>query len=77
MTAGWDWQFVAVTLAALWGAWLLLRPLLSRKAGPKTGACGSCSSSGCTKDSAVSGSGLVSLGGGNRQRSAEPPQALK
>lgn len=61
--AGLDWQFAAVTLAALWGAWILLRPLLpSRKTGRKTGACASCSS-GCEKTSA-SEPGLVSLGGG-------------
>ncbi len=63
-----DWQFAIVTLAALWGAWILLRPLLSsRKASGKSGACGSCSSS-CAKDSAGGGSGLVSLGGGTRPR---------
>ena len=62
--AGWDWQFAIVTLAALWGAWILLRPLLpSRKTRPKTGACASCSS-GCEKDPAGE-PGLVSLGGGN------------
>ena len=63
---GWDWQFAAVTLAALWGGWVLLRPLLARKAGPKSGACGSCSSS-CAKGS-VGESGLVSLGSGTRPR---------
>lgn len=65
--AGWDWQFVAVTLAALWGGWVLLRPLLPwRRAGKSTGTCGSCSST-CTKGSAAAGgsSGLVSLGGAN------------
>lgn len=61
--AGLDWQFAIVTLAALWGAWILLRPLLpSRKPRRKTGACASCSS-GCEKAPARE-PGLVSLGGG-------------
>jgi len=49
--AGFDWQFVVVTLAAVCGGLVLLRPLWqlrSSKDAPKpTGACGRCSSPGC------------------------------
>ena len=36
-----DWQFYVVTLAALAGAWLVVRPFLGSK---KEGGCPSCSS---------------------------------
>ena len=59
MTAGFDWQFVVVTLAAVWGGWVLLRPLW-RERGKKTGtSCGRCSSPDCTKGAA---SDLVRIG---------------
>ncbi|HJX26421.1 MAG TPA: hypothetical protein VJ885_00800 [Thermoanaerobaculia bacterium] len=71
-----DWQFVIVTLAALWGGWILLRPLwASRKSEKPVGACGRCSSASCKPAEASgasgvsasfsgSGSGLVSIGSG-------------
>jgi FAD:protein FMN transferase len=46
-----DGQFVVVTLAALWGGWILLRPLLRRRGARKNvGACGHCASPGCTQE---------------------------
>ena len=86
MSAGFDGQFVIVTLAAAWGAWILLRPLwASRKSGKPTGACGNCSSAACkpverAEASAAfsgsgSGSGLVAIGSGSprRTKSTAPP----
>ena len=64
---GFDWQFVAVTLAALWGGWVLLRPLWRDRGSKKpTGACGRCSSADCTKqpDAGGSAAGLVRIGRG-------------
>jgi hypothetical protein len=61
-----DPQFLVVTLAALWGGWILLRPLLRWRSEKKTGACGRCSSPGCAADAAPKGSGLVTLGSGSR-----------
>jgi hypothetical protein len=66
-----DPQFVIVTLAALWGAWILLRPLAragrEKKPASGAGACGRCSSPAC---SAPPGPGdgpkLVSLGSGKK-----------
>jgi hypothetical protein len=69
---GFDWQFVIVTLAALWGAWVLLRPFLpSRKGKPSStasGACARCSAGTpcASKTGAKEGSGLVTLGSGRR-----------
>jgi hypothetical protein len=60
-----DWQFVAVTLAAAWGGWVLLRPLWpTRSAKKNTGACGRCSSPDCTKppDPGSGATGLVRIG---------------
>jgi hypothetical protein len=37
-----DWQFAVVTLAALWGAWAILRPLLRWRAARKAAACPRC-----------------------------------
>lgn len=71
--SGLDWQFVIVTLAAAWGAWILLRPLwASRKSEKPVGACGRCSSASCKPAEASeasaafsgSGSGLVAIGSG-------------
>jgi hypothetical protein len=66
--AAFDWQVLAVTLAALVGAVVLLRPLLaSRRAKTESGACGRCSSAACGKESAVPAggpTGLVTLGAG-------------
>lgn len=86
MSAGFDGQFVIVTLAAAWGAWILLRPLwASRKSGKPTGACGNCSSAACKPveraeaaafSSSGSGSGLVAIGSGSPRRAkgaAGPP----
>jgi hypothetical protein len=84
---GLDWQFVIVTLAALWGGWILLRPLwASRKSGKPVGACGRCSSASCTGVTperseastafSGSGSGLVAIGSGSPRKpkvSAAPP----
>ena len=64
-SAGLDWQFVIVTLAAAWGGWVLLRPLLpARDAKKPAGACGRCSSPECTKEADAGASGLVTLGSG-------------
>jgi len=66
--AGLDWQFVAVTLAAAWGGWVLLRPLWKTHGAKKAGgACGHCSSPGCTQGAAPGASGLVRLGSGVRR----------
>lgn len=63
--AGIDWQFVVVTLAALFGGWVLLRPLWQPRGSKKpTGACGRCSSPDCTKPPASGETGLVRLGSG-------------
>ena len=65
--AGFDWQFVVVTLAAVFGGWVLLRPLWQLRGSKKpTGACGRCSSPGCTKppDSGPEATSLVRLGSG-------------
>lgn len=67
-----DPQFVIVTLAALWGAWILLRPLArawrEKKPGAEgTGACGRCSSPACSVPPASDGGPkLVSLGSGKK-----------
>lgn len=72
-----DWQFLVVTAAALWGVWILLRPFLPRRrkeeeegaaaACPRCTASGSCASraSGRTGNAGVGGSGLVTLGSGS------------
>jgi hypothetical protein len=89
VSAGFDGQFVIVTLAAAWGAWVLLRPLwASRKGGKPTGACGNCSSVACkpveraeasaafSSSGSGSGSGLVAIGSGAPRRAkgaAGPP----
>ena len=64
---GFDWQFVVVTLAALGGGWILLRPLWPSRGDKKAvGACGHCSSAACkTKEPAREASaGLVRIGSG-------------
>lgn len=61
-----DPQFLVVTLAALWGGWILLRPLLRWRSEKKTGACGRCSSPGCV-EAAPKSPELVTLGSGRRQ----------
>ena len=89
MSAGFDGQFVIVTLAAAWGAWMLLRPLWASRKGQKpAGACGNCSSAACKPverpqaSAAFSGSGsssgseLVAIGVGSPRRAksaATPP----
>ena len=66
--AGFDWQFVVVTLAAAWGGWVLLRPLWQLRGSSASkkpvGACGHCSSPGCTKqpDPGPGATGLVRIG---------------
>jgi hypothetical protein len=69
--AGFDWQFVVVTLAAVWGGWMLLRPLWRSRGDRKTatGACGRCSSAACTsKPGPAASTRLVGIGsGGLRQ----------
>jgi len=70
MSFGVDWQFVIVTLAALWGAWILLRPLLpARRAKPASGACARCSAgSRCASMVGAGGTAvLVPLGSGSRR----------
>jgi len=57
---GFDWQFVVVSLAAAWGGWVLLRPLLRfRGAKKNTGACGRCSSPDCTTEKKGTGGVLL------------------
>ncbi len=65
-SVGIDPQFLIVTLAALWGGWILLRPLLAWRSRKKpTGACGRCSSSACVTPPAQDpGARLVTLGAG-------------
>lgn len=69
MSFGLDWQFVIVTLAALWGAWVLLRPFLpSRKKKQAEGSCARCSAgTPCASNGARGTSGLVTLGSGSRK----------
>ena len=64
--AGFDWQFVIVTLAAAWGGWVLLRPLWRSRGGKRAaGACGHCSFAACGKKPVPdTSSGLVRLGSG-------------
>lgn len=65
-----DWQFLIVTLAALWGAWVLLRPFLpSRKKREAEGSCARCSAgTPCASNGAArETSGLVTLGSGSRK----------
>ena len=64
-----DWQFLAVTAAALWGLWILLRPFLPRRRKEQEeaaggAACPRCSASGSCASAAAKagGSGLVTLG---------------
>lgn len=74
---GFDWQFLVVTAAALWGLWILLRPFLPRRrkdqeeaggaACPRCSASGSCASS-TAKSGGSGGSGLVTLGSGGMGR---------
>jgi len=63
---GFDWQFVVVTLAALCGGLVLLRPLWQLRGAKKpTGACGRCSSPDCTRQAEPgAGAGLVRIGRG-------------
>jgi len=64
-----DWQFLVVTAAALWGAWVLLRPLFAkRKTNETGGACPRCASgTACaTKTERGAESKLVTLGSGSR-----------
>lgn len=69
-----DWQFLVVTAAALWGMWILLRPFLPRRrkdeeeaaACPRCTASGSCASKPARAEGA--GSGLVTLGSGGLSR---------
>jgi len=73
---GLDWQFVIVTLAALWGAWILLRPLLAaRRAKPASGACARCSAgTPCASKGGVrESSGLVTLGSISRVGCSDGP----
>lgn len=37
-----DWQFYAVTILALWGAWMVARPFLPSK--KRSGGCPTCAS---------------------------------
>lgn len=77
-STGFDWQFLVVTAAALWGLWILLRPFLPRRRKDEeaaAGACPRCTASGSCASSAAksggSGSGLVTLGSGGMTRMAQ------
>jgi hypothetical protein len=74
--AGFDWQFMIVTLAALGGCWILLRPLwvslsvgkaAGKIAGKTMGACSRCPSAACKQEPVPeASSGLVRIGSGRR-----------
>lgn len=58
-----DWQFWAVSAAALAGAWLALRPLVAAKRKPSGGACSNCALGARTVHSSkATNDSLVSLG---------------
>ena len=61
-----DWQFWVVTVAALLGAWRVLRTLLAVARTPKgeTPACPGCDSCGAASSAPARGEGLVQLGAG-------------
>ncbi len=75
-----DGQFAAVTLAALWGGWILLRPLLllrgKKKGEGRTAACAHCASgAACATGAAGAGQArLVTLGSGPRRKT--PPEGV-
>lgn len=78
-----DWQFYVVTVAALWGAWRFLSPLLPRRPGAAAAPCGSCASgaAACARKpetAALTASPgpnapLVKIGAGRPPGSAVPP----
>jgi hypothetical protein len=72
LIGGLDWQFVIVTLAALWGAWILLRPFLpARRKKPASGASGACAR--CSAGTpCASKTGLVTLGSGRKAPDGTP-----
>jgi hypothetical protein len=64
-----DWQFLVVTAAALWGAWVLLRPLLAKRKDEAGGAaCPRCASGNAcaSKTERDAETKLVTLGSGSR-----------
>lgn len=64
---GFDWQFLVVSLAALWGAWALLRPLLRWRAARKRAlpACARCAAGeSCGTAEPAKNGGLVTIGAG-------------
>ena len=54
-----DWQFYAVTVAAVGGGWLVVKPLLARR-GKSAQGCSNCTFG--TKTAAPEPSNLVQLG---------------
>lgn len=65
--ARFDWQFVIVSLAALWGAWAILRPLLRSRAARRaeSAACAHCSAGhACAAPKVAANDSLVTLGAG-------------
>jgi hypothetical protein len=62
-----DWQFAVVTLAALWGAWAVLRPILRWRATKRAAACAHCASGNpCATEKPEAGPKLVRIGEGRR-----------
>lgn len=74
-----DWQFAAVTLAALWGAWALLRPLLRWRAAKRAAACPHCAAGdACAAQPASAPAGsqpLVQIGAGRVRPAPSGPSA--
>jgi len=76
---GFDWQFVVVSLAALWGGWALLKPLLRFRAAKRANAspaCARCAAGEtCGTAEPSPNEGLVTLGAGRvaRTSGAKPP----
>lgn len=70
MSALWtDWQFWVVTLAALWGAVAIVRPILRRRKEAADAACPHCAAgNACAKKpEPPAGERLVTLGGGRHR----------
>jgi hypothetical protein len=53
-----DWQFYAVTTAALAGGWLVVKPLLVRRGKPAQG-CSNCTFGGAHRAAPQTGSGAI------------------
>jgi len=74
---GFDWQFLVVTLAAVWGAWALARPLLRLRAAKRAEkGCAKCAAGNpCASGEPSAEPKLVTLGAGRQARSAATKRA--